>query len=105
MENKMRLLPDPSVYKQLRYELPARRWHLANELTIIKDVANNVEVDLLERSVIFNGELQKKLKKTPKYSREELEEILDEEYFVIAESMPVIIRQSLFISIYALLET
>jgi hypothetical protein len=105
MGNKMRLLPDPSVYTQLRYELPASRWHLANELTIIKDVANNIEVDLLERSVICNKESQKKLKNTPKYSREEHEEILDEEYFLIAETMPVIIRQSLFIAIYALLET
>lgn len=101
----MNLLPDHSVYSQLRYELPGSRWHLANELVIIKDVANNVEVDLLERSVIFNEKSEKRLKRTPKYSREELEEILDEEYFVIAETMPIIIRQSLFISIYALLET
>ncbi len=77
---------------------------MANELEIIKDVANNMEIDLLERSVTFNLESQKRLKKTPKYSQEELEEILEEEYFVIAETMPIIIRQSLFISIYALLE-
>ena len=104
-EIEMNLLPDPSVYPQLRLVLPGRRWHLATELRIIKDVANNMENDFLERSIVFNNEAQEKLRKTPGYSREELEEILDEEYFVISESMPIIVRQSLFISIYSLLET
>jgi len=81
-----------------------RIWHMESEFRIIRDLVQNMEDYFLERCVDFEKYEAKTIKKSPKYRREELEEQLEDEYNVLL-SMPILIRHSLFMSTYSLLET
>ena len=89
----------------LRTIVHNQKWHFVTELQIIKDLVVNMEDYFLERCIEFEKDAAKRVKKAPKYSREELEEILEDEFNVVSRGMPILIRQSLFISTYSLLET
>jgi hypothetical protein len=89
---------------ELEQAASAFEYSYHSELELFSELIEHFEVYFFEQATDYKKRMAKEVLKAPSFKRRELFENLEEDLISLSESMPIITRQSIFISLIAFFE-